>query len=147
MNQPTYIIGSVQTRAYALLRENVYSVLEKYDITPTYWSMLGIIMEARDGIRQAEVARLMNVKAPLITLMAREMQNRGYVQSVHNQFDARAKLLSVTAQGKKFIKSTDIELQKQLSYLLTGLTENDLIIYQKVLTTIVSNAEKLKPIS
>jgi DNA-binding MarR family transcriptional regulator len=141
MNQPTYILGSVQTRAYALLRENVYSVLSKYDITPTYWSMLGIILEARDGIRQAEVARMMNVKAPLITLMAREMQNRGFLQSVHNQFDARAKLLSVTPQGKKFIKSTDIELQKQLNYLLNGLTENDLITYQKVLTTIVTNAE------
>jgi DNA-binding MarR family transcriptional regulator len=84
---------------------------------------------------------MMNVKAPLITLMAREIQNRGFLQSVHNQFDARAKLLSVTPQGKKFIKSTDIELQKQLNYLLNGLTENDLITYQKVLTTIVTNAE------
>jgi MarR family transcriptional regulator for hemolysin len=147
MNQPTYIIGSVQTRAYALLRENVYAVLSKYDLTPTYWSMLGIILEARDGIRQAEVARMMNVKAPLITLMAREMQNRELLQSVHNQFDARAKLLSVTAQGKKFIKSTDIELQKQLTYLLNGLTESDLIAYQKVLTTIVTNAEAVQPTS
>jgi DNA-binding MarR family transcriptional regulator len=141
MNLPTYITGTVQTRAYALLRESVYNVLSKYDLTPSLWSMLGVIMEAKDGIRQADVAKLMNVKPPLITVMARQMETRGLIQTVQNQFDARAKLLSVTVLGKKSIKNIEVELHKELDMLLRGLTESDLITYHRVLTTIISNSK------
>jgi hypothetical protein len=53
MKLPTYITGIIQTRAYAVLREAVYDVLSKHNLTPSLWSMLGVIVEARDGIRQA----------------------------------------------------------------------------------------------
>jgi DNA-binding MarR family transcriptional regulator len=140
MKLPTYLTGTVQTRAYALLRENVYAVLSNYGITPTYWSMLGVIVEARDGVRQSEVAKAISVKPPLVTVMVRDLSKLGLVKTVQNQFDARAKLLSVTPEGKKFIKNVETDLLKQLDSLLTGLTENDLITYHKVLTTIISNA-------
>jgi DNA-binding MarR family transcriptional regulator len=139
MNMPTYIAGTLQTRAYAILRKHVYDVLDTDDITPSHWSMLGIIVEARDGIRQSEVAKAMSVKPPLITVMVRYLEGMGLVQTVSNQFDARAKLLSVTPEGKKFIKQTDLALRKQLNRLLTGLTDNDLAAYQKVLTTVIAN--------
>ncbi len=144
MNLPTYITGSVQSQAYRLLREHVYAVLAKYDLTPTYWSMLGIIMEARDGVRQVEIANAMRVKAPLITAMSKQMQDRGIIQSVQNQFDARAKLLAITPSGRKYIKMIDIELNDALKKLLVGLNENDLTTYHKVLTTIISNNAKLE---
>lgn len=144
MDLPTYIIGTDQTKAYRLLREHVYSVLTQYDLSPSYWSMLGIIIQARDGVRQAEIARSMRVKAPLITTMARQLQSKGIVQSVQNQFDARAKLLALTPNGKKFMKIVETELHADLSKLLVGLTENDLMTYHKVLTTIIANDELLK---
>ena len=143
MNLPTYITGTVQTQAYQALREHVYGVLSEYDLTPSYWSMLGIIMEARNGVRQAEIARAMHVKAPLITVMARQLQKREIVQSVQNQFDARAKLLAITPEGKKFVKTVEQALYKELNGLLTGLTEKDLMTYHKVLTTIIANDLKL----
>lgn len=144
MNLPTYITGSIQTKAYRLLREHVYAVLSQYDLTPTHWSMLGIIIEAKDGIRQAEIARLMHVKAPLITAMAHKLQDKGVIHSVQNQFDARAKLLAITSEGKKFVKNIELELNKTLNQLLAGLTEKDLITYQKVLTTIIANDSALQ---
>jgi MarR family transcriptional regulator for hemolysin len=144
MNLPTYITGTAQTRAYALLRENVVGVLRQYDVTPTHWSMIGIILEARDGVRQSEIARAMNVKPPLITVMVRELENRGILQSVKNQFDSRAKLISVTPKGKKIVKAVEAALRKDLSRLLIGLTENDLLTYHKVLTTIITNGSHIK---
>lgn len=141
MNLPTYITGTVQTKAYRLLREHVYGVLEQYNLTPTYWSMLGIIAEARDGVRQAEIARQLHVKAPLITVMAQDLQKRGIIQSVQNQFDARAKLLAITPEGKIYLKAVELTLGKTLKQLLYGLTEKELTTYHKVLTTIITNAE------
>jgi DNA-binding MarR family transcriptional regulator len=72
--------------------------------------------------------------------MVREMEEQGYIQTVKNQFDARAKLLSITTEGKKGIKAIEAELYGELSGLLTGLTEEDLITYHKVLKTIISNS-------
>jgi MarR family transcriptional regulator for hemolysin len=144
MNLPTYITGTMQTQAYRLLREHVYAVLAQYELTPTYWSMLGIILEARDGVRQVEIAKAMNVKAPLITAMAKQMEERNILQSVQNQFDARAKLLAITPEGRKLMKQVETELYHALGKLLTGLTEADLITYHKVLTTIVANDAAIK---
>lgn len=143
MNLPTYLTGSVQTQAYRLLREHVYTVLTQYDLTPSYWSMLGVILDAKDGIRQVEIARMMHVKAPLITAMSKQMEERNIVQSVQNQFDARAKLLAITPSGRKFMKQVEIELDAQLEQLLDGLTETDMVTYHKVLTTIVANSSTM----
>jgi MarR family transcriptional regulator for hemolysin len=142
MNLHTYVTGTIQTRAYRLLRLQVVEVLGSFDLTPTYWSMLGVIFESKDGIRQTDVAKHLQVKPPLITMMARELQERGLVLSVTNQFDARAKLLTTTPAGKKYIKSVEITLSKTLDELLEGLTEADMLTYQKVLTTIIANGSK-----
>jgi DNA-binding MarR family transcriptional regulator len=144
MNLPTYITGSIQTKAYRILREEVYAVLDQYELTPTHWSMLGIIVQARDGVRQAEIARTIHVKAPMVTIMARDLQKREIIKSVQNQFDARAKLLALTPEGKKFVKIVEASLNKTLKQLLTNLTEKDLITYHKVLVTIITNYESNK---
>ncbi len=144
MNIPSYVGGSVQARAYRLLREHVYESLAQYDLNPTYWAMLGIIVEARDGVRQVEIARQLHVKAPLVTAMAQQLEAKGIIQSVQNQFDARAKLLALTPEGKKLVKAVEISLNSILEKLLYGLTEKELSIYHKVLLTIIANDENLK---
>lgn len=144
MRLPTYITGTIQSKAHRLLREHVYGVLTEYELTPTYWSMLGIIAEAKDGVRQVEIAQTLHVKAPLVTNMARQLLDKGLIQSVQNQFDARAKLLALTPAGKKFMKIVEATLYQHLTLLLSGLTENDLIAYHKVLTTIIANDTALR---
>jgi DNA-binding MarR family transcriptional regulator len=145
MNLNTYITGTTQTRAYRTLRQRVVEVLGAYDLTPTYWAMLGVIFESRDGIRQTDVAKHLQVKPPLVTMMTRELQNRDLIVAVTNQFDARAKLLTTTPAGKKFVKTIESQLGKTLGVLLDGLTEADMLTYQKVLTTIISNDAKSFP--
>lgn len=144
MNLPTYITGSTQTKAYRVLREHVRSVLREYELTPTHWSMLGIILQAKTGVRPVDIANSLHVKAPLVTAMAQSLEERGLVKSVQNQFDARAKLLAVTPRGKRFVKNVDTALSELLGQLLKGLTESELTAYRKVLTTIISNDAVLK---
>jgi len=139
---PTYLTGTVQTKAYRLLREHVYDVLSQYDLNPSLWSMLGVTLQARDGVRKSDIARAMHVKPPFVTVMALRLTERDLIQSVPNQFDGRTKLIAVTPQGKKFIKTVELTLHKRLEKLLSGLTESDLVTYHKVLTTIIANDER-----
>ena len=139
MSSPSYNIGIVQSLAFRILREHVYEALSQYELTPTYWSMLGIIADARDGVRQVEIAEALRVKAPLITVMVRELEERKLIKVVPNQFDARAKLIALTQAGKKYMKTVETTLQTELSQLLDGVTEADMHTYKKVLSAIVAN--------
>lgn len=144
MSLPTYITGPLQTRAYGALRENVFRVLSKYDINPSQWFMIGFIIEAKDGIRQVDVAKQMGVKPPLITVMVKELEKRKLITTIQSQFDSRTKLIGITPEGKKLVKGVESELHDHLLKLLSGLTESDMIIYHKVLSTIVANDITLK---
>lgn len=146
MTTPSYNIGIVQSLAFRILREHVYAALTQYELTPTYWSMLGIIAEAKDGVRQVEIADALRVKAPLITVMVRELEGKKLIKVVPNQFDARAKLIALTQEGKKLIKTVETTLQTNLRDLLQGVSEDDLKTYQRVLSTIVSNDEAMKAV-
>lgn len=143
MSMPTYITGTVQTQAYRLLRARVYEVLSEYGLTPTHWAMLGIILQARDGVRQVEIAKTLHVKAPLVTGLAKVLAQQGLIQSVTNQFDARAKLLAVTPAGKKQIKNIETDMDRMLGKLLSGLTKDEMRVYHKVLLTIIENDSRL----
>jgi DNA-binding MarR family transcriptional regulator len=141
MNTPTYLTGTTQAQAYRLLRSRVYDVLSEYHLTPTHWSMLGLIYEASNGLRASEIAASMHVKAPLVTMITRELISQKYVVSVPHQFDGRAKLLAITPAGKNFVKIIETAMRGVLEKLLEGLTESDLDTYYKVLQTMIQNAQ------
>ncbi|MGH7237167.1 MAG: MarR family winged helix-turn-helix transcriptional regulator, partial [Candidatus Saccharimonadales bacterium] len=113
-------------------------------LTPTYWSILGCVTEARNGIRLAEVATQLGVKAPLITMLADDLVNRGLVQRVPHHTDKRAKLLVIQPEGKRLVKTVEQALTTHLNQLLQGVSTDEMTVYNKVLRTIIANHEKLR---
>lgn len=139
MNIATYIGGPIQTKAYRILRARVYACLEQYNLNPTSWALLGLIYSATDGIRLAEAARILGVKAPLITALADDLSVQKRIKRIPHHLDQRAKLLVITAPGKKVVKVVEADLADQLSKLLKGVTSKDMATYHKVLQTIITN--------
>lgn len=142
MNIPSYVSGTIYVAAYRTLRGRIAACLQRYSLTPTTWSLLGVVIEARDGIRLNEVARVLGVKAPLVTMLANELIDRGIINRIPHHIDKRAKLLVITSKGKKFIAAVERDMEKELKYLLNGVTEDELAAYKKVLDTIVANGEQ-----
>lgn len=144
IHTPTYLMGAIQATAYRILREHVYAVLATSGITATAWSLLGVVAGAKNGIRQVEIARALRIQAPQVTLTIKELSAREYIQGTKNQFDARARLFVLSPKGKKFMRATESALALSLTGLLDGLTEQDMLVYQKVLKTIIANDEMMK---
>lgn len=144
MQTPTYITGTIQTTAYRILRDHVRATLSKRQLTPTSWSLLGIIAQANNGVRQIEITQALHMKPPQVTLIVRRLEKDGYIRRAQNQFDARAKLLVLTPKGKRFLRSMETQLTNTLGVLLDGLSEHDLLAYQKVLKTIIANHDLLQ---
>jgi DNA-binding MarR family transcriptional regulator len=142
MNLPTYMSGILFSKAHKLVRVQIYAVLEKHELNPIHWSILGATMQAPEGSRLSSVADLLGVKAPMVTTDAKKLIKQGLIRRIPHHSDARAKLLVITPEGKKLAKIIEDELSRKIAALLNGLTPEEVTIFQKVLQTIVDNSSK-----
>lgn len=140
MNIPSYLSGALFMKAYRLLRGNVTVCLNTFDINPTGWVILGLIREAKDGVRLVEVANSMNVKAPLVTTLVQDLIAKDLIELLPHRTDKRVKLLLLTNEGKIFMKKVESAMEKSLSGILAGVTTEDLSGFETVLEAIVKNS-------
>ncbi len=143
MTHPTYTSGVLFTRAHKAVRSRVYSLLEKYELNPSYWAILGITMQAPEGVRLATVAKQMDVKAPLVTMIASDLIKKGLITRVPHHTDGRAKLLVVTPKGKKLAAQIEAELSMAIGNLMNGVSTTDIANFQKTLETIITNSDEV----
>jgi DNA-binding MarR family transcriptional regulator len=141
MTKATYSTGMLFTQAHKAVRSQIYLVLEEYDISPSHWFVLGSAMQASTGIRLTNVAKQMDVKAPLVTMLANELIEMGLITRVQHKTDKRAKLLKATANGKKLARRIENDLAFKIAQLLQGASLAQISNFQSVLEIILKNAE------
>lgn len=141
MTQPSYFSGLLFTKAHRLVRARIYGVLDSYGLNPSYWAILGATVSATEGIRLATVAKLMDVKAPLVTMLATELIEQGLINRVPHHTDKRAKLLVATAKGKKLALQIETELTAEIAALMKGVSAREAKSFETTLEAIISNSE------
>lgn len=144
MTIPTYKSGILQVKAYRILQARVSKTLGTFQLNPTEWSILGLIFENNNGIRHSELAKMLQVETPLITMLVNGLVEKELVERHNHPTDKRAKLLFVTQKSKTLIPQVEKVLSETLLQLLNGLTQKDMTIYKKVLEVIVTNASLVK---
>ncbi len=142
MTEATYTSGLLFTRAHKLVRERIYRILEEYELTPSYWSVLSIAILASEGVRLATVAREMDVKAPLVTMLANDLIQAGLILRVPHHTDKRAKLLVVTPKGKKLALEIEKKLSDEIGLIMAGVSLEDILAFRRTLSVMTTNAEK-----
>lgn len=138
-NQKTYRVGLLQTKAYRILKQATTDALAHLEITSTHWAFLGLLDDQKKGMRPADAARELIVEAPFVTQMFRELKALGLVESLPDQKDTRAKLISLTTKGKAFVIKTEVYLRKEIKPVIKNAEMADLLSYIIVLEQIVSN--------
>jgi len=143
MTQPTYTSGLLFTRAHKAVRSRICELLEAHGLTPSYWFILGITTGSPDGIRLTSVAKQMDVKAPLVTMLSNDLIAKGLISRVPHQTDGRAKLLKATPAGRKLAGNVENELTIEIARLMYGVSAPDVAAFQGTLKTIISNARSM----
>lgn len=131
--------GLLFTKAHKAVRARIYHVLDEYHLTPTDWSILSVTAQAAEGIRLINVASQLDVKAPMVTTEAAHLINLGLIRRVQHHSDKRAKLLVVTAKGKRLSKLIEQQLETAQQQMLKGLNDKEIATFQKVLETLIHN--------
>ncbi|MGW5240735.1 MarR family winged helix-turn-helix transcriptional regulator [Monashia sp. NPDC004114] len=94
-------------------------------ITPTRLAALAALTRYPDGVRQGDLAELMNMSAPSMTRLVEIMQEAGWVERRRDPHDQRCLLLVLSPVGRKTIDTLRDEAATQLSTELADLTADE----------------------
>jgi DNA-binding MarR family transcriptional regulator len=114
-------------------------VLSEYDITPSQFKVLKLVMRSPEAtVRQVDVERHFSMTNPTVTGLVNNLEKNGLVKRVPNPKDARSKVIVLTDKTKdsqaellkvgaaledEFTQRLDGEEKEQLRELLKKLLQ------------------------
>jgi DNA-binding MarR family transcriptional regulator len=94
-------------------------------ITPTRLAALSALTRYPNGVRQGDLAELMNISAPSMTRLVEILEEAGWVERRRDPHDQRCLLLVLTLLGRNTIDTLRDEAATQLSAELADLTADE----------------------
>jgi DNA-binding MarR family transcriptional regulator len=94
-------------------------------ITPTRLAALAALTRYPDGVRQGDLAELMNISAPSMTRLVEILQDAGWVERRRDPDDQRCLRLVLSPVGEKTLHTLRDESASELSGELAELTADE----------------------
>jgi DNA-binding MarR family transcriptional regulator len=118
----TRLAGQVRTEI-ARLAYHLRTPATRSGITPTRLAALAAVARHPGGLRQGDLADLMNVSPPSMTRLVEIMTEAGWIERERDPSDHRALLLVLTPVGEKTLERLRTESASVLSAELADLTD------------------------
>lgn len=136
-----YSAGLLQGKAYSRLHSQLTRALFPFNVSIPEWKLLGQLHE-NGKVKLSILAELLSYDPPMVTKLVKQLEKKGMVKREQDTIDERAKIITITPQGKDLIEKAEPEIKKVMSSMLQGISRDELITYLKVLTAIVSNTQE-----
>lgn len=94
-------------------------------ITPTRLTALSALTRYPDGVRQGDLAELMNISAPSMTRLVEILEEAGWVERRRDPADHRCLLLVLSPVGHKTLATLRDESASELSEELADLDDDE----------------------
>ena len=121
----TGLAAEVRTEV-ARLAYHLRTPATRSGITPTRLAALAALARHPDGLRQGDLADLMNISAPSMTRLVEIMCEAGWVDRRRDPGDGRALVLALSPVGEQTLETLRQETTSVLSGELADLTEDEL---------------------
>jgi DNA-binding MarR family transcriptional regulator len=118
------LAGEVRTEV-GRLAYHLRTPATRSGITPTRLAALSALTRYPNGVRQGDLAELMNMSAPSMTRLVEIMEEAGWVERRRDPADQRCLLLVLSPVGRKTIETVRDEAATQLSDELVDLTADE----------------------
>jgi DNA-binding MarR family transcriptional regulator len=118
------LAGEVRTEV-ARLAYHLRTPATRSGITPTRLAALSALTRYPDGVRQGDLAELMNMSAPSMTRLVEILEEAGWVERRRDPADQRCLLLVLSPVGHKTLDTLRDESATVLSEELTDLTADE----------------------
>ena len=118
------LAGEVRTEV-GRLAYHLRTPATRSGITPTRLAALSALTRYPDGVRQGDLAELMNMSAPSMTRLVEILQEAGWVERRRDPADQRCLLLVLSPVGRKTIETLRDDSATQLGEELAELTADE----------------------
>lgn len=136
----TYHQALLEAVAHKTLRQHSSQVLKRHGLNATQWIILGYLSEHAKGMRVTDLADLLRVEVPLVTIVTRPLSARGLVAARAHRKDKRSKLLRLTDAARLLIPEIEAELAARLRRSMRGVSDDDMQAYLRVLGVIAAGS-------
>ena len=120
----TRLAGEVRTEV-SRLAYHLRTPATRSGITPTRLTALSALTRYPDGVRQGDLAELMNIPAPSMTRLDEILVEAGWVERRRDPEDQRCLLIVLSPVGQKTLDTLRDESASQLSEELADLTPDE----------------------
>jgi DNA-binding MarR family transcriptional regulator len=121
----TGLAAEVRTEV-ARLAYHLRTPATRSGITPTRLAALAALARQPSGLRQGDLAELMNISAPSMTRLVEILCEAGWVERSRDPDDGRALLLVLSPVGQKTLETLRQETTSVLSAELAELSAGEL---------------------
>jgi DNA-binding MarR family transcriptional regulator len=118
------LAGDVRTEV-GRLAYHLRTPATRSGITPTRLAALSALTRYPQGVRQGDLAELMNMSAPSMTRLVEILEEAGWVERRRDATDQRCLLLVLSPVGRKTVETLRDEAATQLSEELADLTTQE----------------------
>jgi DNA-binding MarR family transcriptional regulator len=106
-------IGARMRRLYDVLSKDVGRIYQDHGLDfETKHFTLFYLVSRRDGIGIMDIAEELSLTHPAIIHLAKELEKKGYIESVRDSNDSRKRLLRLSKKGKKSLPAFQLVWDK-----------------------------------
>ncbi len=100
------------------------------------------LLAAKDGLTNAEITELLDIRPSSVSLQVKALEEDGYVTRQASAADKRVSLIFITDKGRDSIEKGDLETDKLSETILAGLSESEINELQVILSKIANNVQQ-----
>lgn len=131
--KPGHLIRRCQQIAVAIFVDEC----KKFNLTPVQYALLSAMQDLEET-DQITLAGIVALDRSTTGNVLNRLEERGLVQRTVNENDKRTKLITITAQGRKLLKSVHPAVNHVQDILLAPLSEKEKTAFLKALKKIAN---------
>lgn len=140
----SYILPAYIKRISHFLSQLIQIKAEPYGITNAQLNVMFCLMSG-DPITQKQLLEYLDVKSSTLTVLLDQLERKGFISRKQNPDDSRAKILSLSEKGKKFIRQTVEPIAEELeNHLLIGFDQSEKEQLFTLFDRLLSNMDQMK---
>ena len=123
-------VGARMRRLYDIFSKDVEKIYEDHELEfETKYFTLFYLVSKRNGVSIMEIAEELSLTHPAIIHLAKELEKKGYIESIKSPDDNRKRLLKLSRKGQKSLPAFEKVWKKieELNKQLFQLQQNNLL--------------------
>ena len=136
----TYNLGIIQGKAYRILQNHLSNALKPYGLSIPEWKLLGQLCDYGE-MKAAVIANNLDIDAPLVTVLVKNLDEKGFLKRKQNKEDKRAVIIKATEKTIQLILELETKVRFEIKQVFAGVTSEEMATYIKVLGIMVKQGK------